>query len=133
MAWDLLGGVVDTVGKLIDKVIPDRAAADAAKAELLRLQVNGELQLALAQLQVNTEEAKSASAFTSGWRPFIGWVCGAALAYQYLIRPIAVSVAAYFNVALPAVGLDENLWQLLFGMLGLGAMRSYDKVKGTAK
>lgn len=64
----------------------------------------------------------------SGWRPAIGWVCALAMGYQYLLRPFLVA----FNPVLAFPGLDDNLWQLLAGMLGLGGLRTFEKVNGVA-
>ena len=91
------------------------------------------IKLQLAQIAVNTEEAKSSSFFVAGWRPFTGWVCGVALAYVSLLEPIArfVATLAGYSGAFPAI--DTNLtMQVLLGMLGLGALRSTDKKNGVA-
>jgi hypothetical protein len=115
-------------GKLIDKLIPDPAARDAARLELLKLQQSGELAAMLAQTEINKVEAASASVFVAGWRPAIGWVCAMAMGYQYLLRPFLVA----YHPALAFPGLDDNLWQLLAGMLGLGGLRTFEKVNGVA-
>ena len=136
-----LGSVFDFGGKVIDKLFPDKDAADRAKLELFKLQQAGELQqlaqefeLAKSQIAVNQQEAQSASVFVSGWRPAIGWVCALALAYQYLIRPVAVWALRARGVDAPDMpGLDDNLWQLLMGMLGLGGLRTFEKVKGATR
>jgi drug/metabolite transporter (DMT)-like permease len=85
-------------------------------------------------MAVNAEEAKHSSLFVAGWRPFIGWCCGFAVAYQYVITPLALWIAAISGFHLPTPPrLDDILWELMFGMLGMGALRSFDKIKGTAK
>ena len=124
----LVDALLGIGGKLIDKLIPDPAARDAAKLDLLKLQQSGELAAMLAQTDVNKVEAASGSVFVAGWRPAIGWVCAAAMGYQYLLRPFLVA----FNPVLAVPGLDENLWQLLAGMLGLGGLRTFEKVNGVA-
>lgn len=121
--WPQLLGLLPSI---FDKIWPDKTKADEAKARLLEIQLNGELDQIKGQLEINKEEAKSASVFVSGWRPAIGWVCAAALAFQYLARPLLVGFG--FANQLPA--LDDTLWQLLFGMLGLGALRTVEKIKG---
>lgn len=123
--WPQLLGILPT---LLDKIFPDKTKADEAKARLLEMQLNGELEQVRGQLEINKEEAKSASVFVSGWRPAIGWVCASALAFQYLARPLLIGFG--YGASLPA--LDDTLWQLLFGMLGLGALRTVEKVKGAA-
>lgn len=126
----LLDSLLSIGTKIIDRVIPDKAAAAQAQTELIKMQVSGELEQLAGQLEVNKVEAAHSSLFVAGWRPFIGWVCGAALAYQFVIRPIvtwAVPSMGYQIAEMP--GLDDNLWELLTGMLGLGGLRTYEKVK----
>jgi hypothetical protein len=82
------------------------------------------------QLEINKEEAK-AGPFRGGWRPFIGWTCGAGLAYNFVLRPLFTFVLEYNGIPgeLPALDLSE-LMPLILGMLGLGGMRSWEKTKG---
>jgi hypothetical protein len=124
----LLDALLGLGGKLIDKLIPDPTARDAARLELLKLQQSGELATMVAQTDINKVEAANPSVFVSGWRPAIGWVCALAMAYQYLIRPFLVT----FYPVLAFPGLDDNLWQLLAGMLGLGGLRTFEKLNGVA-
>jgi hypothetical protein len=90
----------------------------------------GELAKITGQLEINKEEAKSQSMFVAGWRPFIGWICGCGLGYQFLLRPLLS-----FGVSLKIAGFvapsieTAQLIELLVGMLGLGAMRTYEKVQ----
>lgn len=136
----VLTALFDIAGKLFDRLIPDPAAKAAAQMELLKMQQSGELaalaaetDLAKGQLDVNKAEASSGSLFVAGWRPAVGWVCVASLAYQFVLRPLGTFAAAYFNHPIPALpGLDETLWQLLFGMLGLGGLRTVEKIRGVA-
>lgn len=129
------------LGNVLDKILPDQKASTEAKLKMMELAQNGELeilhaqtQLASGQIDVNKTEAASSSLFVSGWRPFIGWVCGAALLYQYLIRPFVSWYCLVKGITLHELpGLDENLWQLLAGMLGLGSLRTFEKVKGVTK
>lgn len=115
--------------KLIDKLIPDPAQANNARLELLKLQQSGELASMTAQTDINKIEAGSSSVFVAGWRPALGWICAFAMAYQYLMRPFFT--AFYPELAFP--GLDDNLWQLLLGMLGLGGLRTFEKTQGVAR
>lgn len=130
-----LGAIFDFGSKVIDKIFPDADARDKAKLAMLQMQQQGdfkELELqyknATEQIAVNVEEAKSASLFVAGWRPAAGWVCVLGLLYSVFIRPMIswLATIASFN-AVPPVIDNVMLMQLLFGMLGLGALRSYDK------
>lgn len=92
-----------------------------------------DVQLAIAQLGVNQAEAQSAGVFKGGWRPFIGWTCGAALAVQFVAGPLIEWGAAVAGHQVPPMPrLDAVLWELLFGLLGLGTLRTVEKIKGKA-
>ena len=133
MSLDPISAALDLGTTLINKLFPDPAQAADAKLKLLELQQSGELATMTAQTDINKVEAGSSSVFVSGWRPFIGWVCGAALAYQYLLRPLAMGFAATIGHPIaPLPGLDSNLWELMFGLLGLGTLRTFEKTKGVA-
>lgn len=123
---------------VIDRIFPDKTAAAAAQASLLQLKEQGALQqivdeytAAQGQIDTNKVEAANTSLFVAGWRPGCGWVCGAALAYSYIIQPFAVFTLALLgkNIVLPSLDIS-GLMPVLLGMLGLGAMRSYEKVNG---
>lgn len=89
--------------------------------------------LQLAQLDVNKTEAAAPSLFVAGWRPFIGWTCGGALFSQYIVRPWVQWVALACGHPLPTLpGIDDQLWQLMGGMLGMGGLRTFEKIKGKA-
>lgn len=129
--WNLL---IPVLGQVLDKIFPDQTQANEAKAKLIELQMNGELQKIAGQLEVNKAEAQNSNLFVAGWRPAIGWVCALALFYQFIVRPlIAWGFAIYGHPLPPMPGLDDMLWELLFGMLGLGSLRTVEKVKGVAK
>ena len=133
MALDPVTAVLDIGGKLIDRMWPDPAQAATAKLELIKLQQSGDLAQMTGQLEINKVEAANANIFVSGWRPAIGWVCALALLYQYLVRPLAVAVFAAIGHPLPVMpGLDANLWQLMMAMLGMGGLRTFEKVQGVA-
>jgi len=134
----LLSGIFDLGKGLIDRLWPDPTQKAAAALELARMQQNGELaqlaaetDLAKLQIQTNIEEAKSTNWWVAGWRPAIGWVCGAGLAYAALVEPFARFAAkVWFGYTGDFPIIDTNLTlQILMGMLGLGAMRSVEKVK----
>jgi hypothetical protein len=143
MGFDItgLGSIFDFGSKIIDKIFPDKTAADKAKFDLLTQQQAGQLtelqndfNLAIKQIETNAVEAENPSTFVSGWRPFVGWICGVALAYNYIFMPLFVYIMQMaFKGApgMPALDIGE-LMTLLIGMLGLGALRSYDKQNGVA-
>ena len=107
---------------------PVKMAEAIAKAQEI------EAAAAIAQTDINKEEAKHPNWFISGWRPFIGWTCGVALAYHYVASPFLVWFLSIFNVTTTVPVLDMGaLITLLFGMLGLGAYRTYEKKQGVAR
>ena len=138
MAFDPITGALELGGKLIDKLIPDPQAKAQATLQLMQLKASGELaaltadtDLAKAQLEVNKAEATSASLFVAGWRPFVGWTCGVGLANDFILRPVAIylsSVCHVTDATWPALDMT-SLLPLLLGMLGLGAMRTYEKTQ----
>ena len=86
------------------------------------------------QSQTNTAEASNPNIFVSGWRPMIGWVCALATAYQYLGVPTITWLCALNHLLVPALPrLDDNLWQLTVGMLGMSGLRTFEKMQGKAK
>jgi len=128
-----LEAVLGLANSVIDRLFPDPAQKAAAQLEVMKLQQSGELQQIMGQIEVNKIEAANASIFVSGWRPAIGWVCALALAYQYLVRPLGGTIAVIAGYSLPPLpGLDDNLWQLMMGMLGMGGLRTFEKTQGVA-
>ena len=131
-----LGSLFDFGSKVLDKIFPDPVKAQEAKIELFKLQQNGELavlasetDLAKAQIAVNAVEAANSSLFVSGGRPFVIWVGGFGLAYAAILEPLLrfiAAVAFHYTGAFPAIDTTITM-QVLFGVLGLGALRSMDK------
>tara|TARA_R110000765_G_scaffold126993_1_gene224917 strand:+ start:375 stop:779 length:405 start_codon:yes stop_codon:yes gene_type:complete len=127
----LIPFITGALGTVIDRVIPDTAARDAAKLDLEGelLKLAGESNLA--QIELNAAEASHRSIFVAGWRPAIGWTCALALIYQFVVAPIAVWGAAVFGHPIPAPPtLDGMLWELLFGMMGMAGLRTFEKSRG---
>lgn len=134
MAVALIGALLPAVTGILDKLIPDAGARDKAKAEAEAALLAALAKADADQLAVNKAEAESGSNFRGGWRPAVGWVCAAALAYQYLVRPLAPWVANAFGANLPPMpGLDGTLFELVLAMLGLGGLRSFEKLKGVSR
>lgn len=123
----MLAALIPLLGPVVERLIgliPDEQAQAKARIEALGQIAQIAAQSDAQQSEVNKIEAQSDSIFKSGWRPAIGWVCVLALAYQYLGRPFA----SIWYPGLP--GLDNMLWELMFGLLGMGALRSVDKAVG---
>lgn len=133
-AWLAL---IDPIGKLIDKLIPDPQAAAQAKLDLMKeenQQALQEMQLALQadtnQTEINKVEAAHDNLFVAGWRPFIGWVCGVAFAYHFILQPLIAFILAARGVTFDLPDFDmSELSTVLMGMLGLGGLRTIEKVK----
>jgi len=118
-----LGAVSDLANTVIGKIWPDKTEAEKQQLAAAVVVVQG-------QLDINKEEAKSSSIFVSGWRPFIGWVCGAACAWNWLGLSIAKFIAlAFFAHAIDIKPADiSEMMPILLGMLGLGGLRTYEKI-----
>lgn len=132
----IIDGVLGLGTALVERLFPDKLKQDEAKLKLLELQMSGELAilqsqttLAIKQGEINVEEAKSSSLFVSGWRPFVGWTCGLGFFAKFLGGPVIFMIAQFtgHTIELPPIDLSEML-PLLAGMLGLGALRTYEKV-----
>ena len=135
--WQAL---IPIFGNMIDKIIPDPAQAADAKLKAMEMAQRGELavmdaemKLAVAQIEVNKVEAGT-GLLRAGWRPALGWVCVLGLGYQLVLRPVLpwlVRVAGGEVPDLPSIDTD-TLMVLLTGMLGLGGLRTFEKIKGRA-
>jgi|TARA_R110002072_G_scaffold165766_1_gene318986 hypothetical protein len=127
----LLPSIMDVAGRFLPEDKQKRAEAEREiEAKLTESLAN----IDLANLKINEADAKSGNWFQSGWRPFIGWSCGFALAYTYVMQPIltfGLAQAGYL-IDLPAVNLGEMM-PVLMGLLGLGGLRTFEKVKGISK
>lgn len=130
--------LIPVLGNLLDRIFPDPKAAAEAKLEVMRMaqagelaQLDAEVKLIAGQVEVNKVEAAHQSLFVAGWRPAIGWVCGAAFAFKFILGPAAVVVMAMAGhpITLPEFDFTE-MSTILMGMLGLGALRTVEKVKG---
>jgi len=133
MAFDPVTAITDLIKTGLEKWIPDANAREQAASQLAS-QLHAQV---MAQIEVNKVEAASQSLFVAGWRPWVGWTCGAAYAYTFVIQPfllfLLTAIQVHVDIAqLPVLDMGE-LGVVLFGMLGLGAMRSYEKVKGNGK
>ena len=119
---NVVAGIIDKVADKIDDFTLDKEE----KAQLIQ-------EINKAQIEVNKVEANSNSLFVSGWRPFVGWTCGIALCYHFVLQPFLTFVLYSFGqqITLPTFDMG-TLTTILMGMLGLGGLRSYEKVKKSA-
>jgi hypothetical protein len=129
----LLGPVFELGGKIIDRLFPDPTAKAQAELELLKLAQAGDLQTVLAQLEINAKEATHPSIFVAGWRPFVGWGCGLGLLYATVGHNLLAWLAQSQGWPLPPSVDADLLIYTLGGMLGIGGLRTLEKVKGVAK
>jgi hypothetical protein len=127
----LLPAVTDVIGRFLSEDKEKRAAAEREIEKQLATHL---AKIDLAQLEINKQEAAHRNIFVSGWRPFIGWSCGIAMCYAYIIQPITIFVLAQTGnlVSLPTLDLSEMM-PVLLGMLGLGGLRSFEKYKKISK
>ena len=140
MSLDPITAALDLVKLGAEKLWPDanKRGEQLQKLEELKqagrlAELNAELALLTGQMEVNKAEAASTSIFVSGWRPFVGWICGFALAYVAIIEPFARIIAKLsgYDGEFPVIDTTITL-QVLVGMLGLATQRTHEKVKGVA-
>lgn len=133
--WNLIAPAVAPVIDKLVGLIPDKNAREKAREELELELARAINQQALGQLEVNRTEAAHRSVFVAGWRPFIGWICGVALLWAFVGAPIANWYIAVFEPSVRSIP-DMNLsylFELVLAMLGLGGLRTYEKLKGAAR
>jgi len=131
----MLGALIGPVTGLLDKFIEDKDQKNALAHEIATMSEKHAQELAMAQIEVNKAEAASGSIFKGGWRPFIGWVCGFAFAYHFILQPIllfGIAIAGVSFPPLPAFDMSQMM-PVLLGMLGLGGLRTYEKKTGVTK
>ena len=130
---DLLGKLVGPVSTILDKVVEDKDQRARLAHEISTMAERHAQELARGQIEINKEEAKSRNIFIAGWRPFVGWTCGIALCYHFVLQPFLTFLLFAFGypITLPTFDMG-TLTTVLMGMLGLGGLRSYEKVKKSA-
>ena len=135
MIQALLPSILPAVTDVIGRFLPEDKEAKAKAEREIEAKLTTHLaKIDLAQLDINKTEAAHRSVFVSGWRPFIGWSCGVALAWSYVVTPILTFVLAQtgYLVELPSMNLGEMM-PILMGMLGLGGLRTFEKFKKVSK
>jgi len=134
----MLQALIGPVSGLLDKFIEDKDQKAALAHEIATMAEKQMHEQTMGQLEVNKAEAAHRSIFVAGWRPMVGWVCAAALAYHFILYPLVVFILVSFQITglhpsdLPSFDMD-SLMTVLLGMLGLGGLRTYEKAKGVAK
>ena len=131
----MLEALIGPVTGLLDKFVEDKDQKARLAHEIATMAEKHAQESALAQIEVNKAEAASRNVFVAGWRPFIGWTCGVALAWHFVLAPFVLFAAGWAGVELPELpAFDmDNLMTVLLGMLGLGGLRTWEKTKGIAK
>ncbi len=131
----ILSALIGPVTGLLDKFVEDKDQKAALAHEISTMADRHAQELALAQVEVNKAEAASGSVWKGGWRPFVGWVCGTAFAYHFVIQPLAIFGLAAYGMEVPELPNFDmgQLMTVLMGMLGLGGLRSFEKYKHVAK
>ena len=131
----MLQMLIGPVSSLLDKFIEDKDQKAALAHEIATMAERHAQERAMAQADVNKQEAQHRNIWVAGWRPFIGWVCGVALAWHFVLAPVVLFVAAWADVQLPPLpAFDmDSLMTVLLGMLGLGGLRSFEKAKGLSR
>lgn len=128
----ILPTLLEFGSKLIDRLIPDEGKKAEAQLELMKMAQNQDFAVVLEQIKVNAVEAQSTSPWVSGWRPGAGWCCVAGLAYTFLLQPLLSWASSISEFPVPPSIDTEYLIYLLGAMLGIGGLRTVEKVKGVA-
>jgi hypothetical protein len=130
----MIDKLIGPVTGLLDKFIADADTKAKLAHEVATMAQNHAQELAKGQMEINAVEAANSNVFVSGWRPFIGWTCGLGMFGNFITIPFSNFVLALLelNIVIPLVPL-ETMMPVLMGMLGLGAMRTYEKKSGVSK
>jgi hypothetical protein len=130
----LIGPILDIGKSLLDRFGPeDKSERAKADAEFMRMAAEGELKQAIAQLEINAKEAAHPSVWVSGWRPFFGWAGGAGFIYATILQPMLAWWASIKGWPVPPILNLDLLWIVVTGMLGIGGLRSVEKIKGVSR
>ena len=119
------GDIIEEIGGVARQVLPNKIEERRLDIEASKVDQAGDL----AQIDVNKTEATHSNLFVAGWRPFIGWTGGVALAYTWIVSPLIKAIWGLEE--LPALSPDE-IYPVILGILGLGAMRTVEKYRGVA-
>ena len=131
----LITSLVGPVTGLLDKCIEDKDQKSALAHEIATMGERHAQEALLAQLEINKAEAASGSLFKGGWRPFVGWICGFALLYHFILSPLIIFIVTLSGATIPPLPEFDmgSLMTVLLGMLGIGGLRTFEKQKGLTK
>ena len=131
----LINSLIGPATKLLDKVIEDKDQKAKLAHELATMADKLAHEQQLAQMAINKEEASSGSLFKGGQRPCIGWICGIAFGYHFVLQPVIVFIVVLIGMDIPELPSFDmgTLLTVLGGMLGIGGLRTYEKQKGLTK
>ena len=131
----MLTALIGPVSNLLGKFIEDKDMKNKLAHEVATMAESHAQELAKGQLEINKAEAQHKSIFVAGWRPFIGWTCGVALCWHFVLQPIVMFLCAYIGFQIPELPEFDmgSLMTILGGLLGLGGLRTYEKQKGLTK
>ena len=131
----MLSSLIGPVSNLLGKFIEDKDMKNKLAHEVATMAENHAVELAKGQLDINKIEAGHRSIFVAGWRPFLGWCLSFAMAWHFILAPVTMFVCSFAGVVIPELPVFDmdSLMTVLLGMLGLGGLRTVEKVKGLTK
>ena len=127
-AISLIKDLAPGLGSIVEKFLDGKVTKEELDHEAAQHELSAEVQLALAQIKLNSNEATHPSMFVAGWRPAVGWICAIILFFNFIVGPLL----ATFGVMVPLLDA-ATMMPVLLGMLGLGGMRSFEKMKGVSR
>lgn len=132
MPFDPITEGIAFARSLVERIFPNAENKEQRAQEIAVMLSDRDLKRDLAQADINKVEAASTRIFIAGWRPFIGWVCGVNLAYVWIGRDLLMwlIVLVGWTVPTPPLVMQEHMFELLLGLLGLGTLRTIEKIKG---
>jgi hypothetical protein len=131
----MLQALIGPVTGLLDKFIEDKDQKNAIAHEIATLATKQAHEANMGQIEILKAEASHRSVFVAGWRPFLGWCLSFAMAWHFVLAPVTMFVCSYAGVSIPELPVFDmdSLMTVLMGMLGLGGLRTVEKVKGITK
>ena len=131
----MIQALIAPVSALLNKFIPDADERAKLAHDIATMSQKHAQELAKGQLEINKEEAKHRSLFVAGWRPFLGWILAAAMGWHFVFAPMTMFICSYAGIVIPELPTFDmdSLMTVLLGMLGLGGLRTAEKIKGITK